>query len=61
MLELTVGQLVSLGGRVLRVSGFDPMGVSSRQVELEDCKTGELCRVPLDELERHGREDVAAA
>jgi hypothetical protein len=61
MLELTVGQLISLAGRLLRVSGFDPMGVSSRQVELEDCKTGELCRVPLDELERNGRADVAAA
>jgi hypothetical protein len=58
---LKVGQLVSLGGRVLRVLGFDPMGVSDRQVELEDCKTGEPRRVPLDLLERAASADVAAA
>lgn len=61
MLELRIGRLITFGGRVMRVSGFDPMGVSSRQVELEDCKTGELRRVPLDEVERHASEDVVAA
>jgi hypothetical protein len=61
MLELTVGQLVSLGGRVLRVSGFDPMGVSSRQVELEDCKTGELsCSARGARADRPRRRRAAA-
>jgi hypothetical protein len=61
MVELTMGRLITFDGRVLRIVGFDPMGVSSRQVELEDCKTGDLRRVPLDELEQNAIEAVAAA
>jgi len=59
--ELTIGQLVSLGGRVLRVIGFDPMSVSERQVQLEDCRTGELRRVAFAQVDPTIRADVAAA
>jgi len=61
MRELTVGQLVTICGRTQRVVGFDPMGVAQRHVELEDCTTHELSRVPVEELEPAARGDVAAA
>jgi hypothetical protein len=60
MPELAVGQRVSIGGRVLRVIGFDPMGVSDRQVALVDCQTGEERRLLIDEVERAACENAAA-
>ncbi len=56
MREVTVGQLVTVGGRVLRVRGFDPMSVENRQVELEDCKTGEQRKIAIAELIRGERD-----
>ncbi len=57
MREVTVGELVTVGGRVLRVRGFDPMSVENRQVELEDCKTGEHRKIAIAELV-HGQRDA---
>ena len=57
MREVTVGELVTVGGRVLRVRGFDPMSVENRQVELEDCKTGEQRKIAIAELV-HGERDA---
>ena len=53
--EVTVGQIVEIRGRVLRVVGFDPMGVSDRKVSLEDCMSGKPVQVPVDEVERAAR------
>jgi hypothetical protein len=59
--EVTVGQIVEIRGRVLRVVGFDPMGVSDRKVSLEDCMSGKPVQVPVDEVERAARSSAAAA
>ena len=59
--EVTVGQIVEIRGRVLRIVGFDPMGVSDRKVSLEDCMNGKAVQVPVDEVERAARSSVAAA
>jgi hypothetical protein len=61
MRELTVGQLVTIDRRVLRITGFDPMGMEERQVELEDRKTGERLRLPVERLEPVAHDNVAAA
>lgn len=60
MRELTVGQLVTIDRRVLRITGFDPMGMEERQVELEDCKTGERLHLPVEKLELGAHKHVAA-
>ena len=49
--ELRLGDHVIHDGRLYVVLGLDPMGVPGRRVDLEDAETGELRRVPLDELE----------
>ncbi|HEY4411510.1 MAG TPA: hypothetical protein VGN06_00810 [Gaiellaceae bacterium] len=59
--ELTVGQIVEIRGRVLRIVGFDPMGVSERKVQLVDCMNGRPDEVPVDEVERAARASAAAA
>jgi hypothetical protein len=44
------GMLVRHGDRLLLVLGFDPMGVVSPCVYLEDVKSGEQVTVPLADL-----------
>ena len=44
------GMLVRHRDRLLLVLGFDPMGVVSPSVYLEDVKSGEQLTVPLAEL-----------
>jgi hypothetical protein len=59
--EVSVGQIVEIRGRVLRVVGFDPMGVEDRHFDLEDCMSGKLVRLPVDDVERAARATAAAA
>ena len=49
--ELRLGDQLTHDGRLYVVLGLDPMGVPGRRVDLEDAETGEVRRVPLDELE----------
>jgi hypothetical protein len=45
-----LGMLVQHRGRLFVVLGFDPMGVISPSVYLEDTETGEPVTAPLAEL-----------
>jgi hypothetical protein len=59
--EVCVGQILEIRGRVLRVVGFDPMGVADRHFDLEDCMNGKLVRLPVDDVERAAARTAAAA
>ena len=48
---MAIGDLVLYHGRRYYLRGLDPMSVSDRRAELEDADTGEVLRVPLDEVE----------
>ena len=48
---MRIGDPVTYEGRRYVLRGLDPMGVPARRAELEDPETGELIRVPADELE----------
>jgi hypothetical protein len=59
--EVTVGQIVEVSGRVLRIVGFDPMGVKDQKVELVDCANGKPVSVPIEDVRRAARASAAAA
>ena len=59
--EVRVGQIVEISGRVLRVVGFDPMGISDRHFDLEDCMNGKPVRVPVREVEQAAARAASAA
>jgi hypothetical protein len=59
--EVSVGQIVEIRGRVLRVVGFDPMGVADRHFDLEDCMSGKVVRLPVDDVEQAFARTAAAA
>jgi hypothetical protein len=48
---MDIGDLVIWCGRTYRLRGFDPMGVSDRNVYLEDVETGEHVSAPATEVE----------
>jgi hypothetical protein len=48
---MNIGDHVLHHGRVYVLRGLDPMSVPERDALLEDGWTGELIRVPLDEVE----------
>jgi hypothetical protein len=54
------GMLVRHGGREFVVLGFDPMGVISPCVYLEDTETGEPVTAPLAELPGGPGDQLAA-
>jgi hypothetical protein len=51
---VNLGDPVLYRGRVYVLRGLDPMSVANRTVLLEDERTGELVRAPLDEVEPAG-------
>jgi NMD protein affecting ribosome stability and mRNA decay len=51
MTDIRVGDLVTYGGRVLRVRGISPMSASPRRVLLEDPDTGETLEAPIDDVD----------
>ena len=48
--QLKIGDNVHYGGRVYVLRGMDPMSVPDREALLEDPSSGELVRVPFDEV-----------
>jgi hypothetical protein len=48
---MEIGDLVTYDGKTYVLRGFEPMSVDGRLADLEDPRTGELLRAPLDELE----------
>jgi hypothetical protein len=48
---MEIGDLVTYDGKTYVLRGFEPMSVDNRQAELEDPRTGEWVRAPLDEVE----------
>jgi hypothetical protein len=48
---MQIGDTVSYQGLEFILRGFDPMSVESRQAELQDPRTGEVVRVPLEDVE----------
>lgn len=55
---MAIGDLVLFNGRRYFLRGIDPMSVSDREALLEDAETGELVRVPFDEVEEAPATDV---
>jgi hypothetical protein len=51
---VTLGDPVLYCGRVYVLRGLDPMSVPNRTASLEDERTGEVVRAPLDEVEPVG-------
>jgi hypothetical protein len=51
MVELCIGERVSLGGRVFVVHGFTPLSVSPGRVHLEDVETGEWLEVSTNDVQ----------
>jgi hypothetical protein len=49
---MEIGDIVTIGGRQLRVSGVDPTSVDPRLLYLEDARTGARIAVALGELTR---------
>jgi hypothetical protein len=47
---MRIGDTVLYEGQEFILRGLDPMSVENRQAELQDPHTGELVRVPLDEV-----------
>jgi hypothetical protein len=54
---MKIGDHVLHNGRVFVLRGLDPMSVPERDALLEDGWTGELIRVPLDEVEYRRSDD----
>ena len=50
--RITIGDLVSYGGRSWYLLGLEPMSVPERRVDLEDVRTGEHVTVPLTDVQR---------
>ena len=48
---MAIGDYVLYQGRRFVLLGIDPMSVTNRRAELQDPDTGELLRVPLDDVE----------
>jgi hypothetical protein len=48
---MRIGDTVLYEGREFILRGLDPMSVENRQAELQDPRTGEVVRVPLDDVE----------
>ncbi len=46
--RLSIGQVLSLGGRVFRITGFDPVSVRPRRVYLEDAADGVAAAVEVE-------------
>jgi hypothetical protein len=47
---MRIGDIVLYRGQEFILRGVDPMSVVNRQAELLDPRTGEVLRVPLDEV-----------
>jgi hypothetical protein len=47
---MRIGDTVLYQGQEFVLRGLDPMSVENRQAELQDPETGEIVRVPLDEV-----------
>ena len=47
---MEIGDPVIYDGRTYVLRGFEPMSVDERHADLEDPRTGERIRVPLDEV-----------
>jgi hypothetical protein len=47
---MKIGDTVLYEGQEFVLRGLDPMSVENRQAELQDPRTGEVVRVPLDEV-----------
>ena len=48
---MAIGDFVLYHGRRYVLVGIDPMGVTDRCAEIKDPDSGELSRVPLDDVE----------
>jgi hypothetical protein len=48
---MRIGDTVLYEGQEFILRGLDPMSVEDRQAELQDPDTGEVIRVPLDQVE----------
>ena len=48
---MELGDLVIWNGKSYVLRGLEPMSVPERRAELEDPRTGEWIRAPLDEVE----------
>jgi hypothetical protein len=48
---MNIGDPVIWNGGAYFLRGLDPMSVPDRQAVLEDARTGEVVRAPLDEVE----------
>ena len=47
---MEIGDHVTYDGRLYVLRGFEPMSVDDRQADLEDPATGEVIRVPLEDV-----------
>jgi hypothetical protein len=47
---MRIGDTVLYDEREFVLCGLDPMSVENRQAELQDPRTGEIVRVPLDQV-----------
>jgi hypothetical protein len=47
---MRIGETVLYEDQEFILRGVDPMSVENRKAELEDPRTGEILRVPLDEV-----------
>jgi hypothetical protein len=47
---MRIGDTVLYEGQEFILRGLDPMSVENRQAELQDPETGEVVRVPLDDV-----------
>ena len=48
---MRIGDTVLYEGQEFVLRGLDPMSVENRQAEIEDPSTGEVVRVPLDDVQ----------
>ena len=55
---MRIGDTVLYEGQEFVLRGVDPMSVVNRQVELQDPRTGEVVRVPLDQVSEQPDQDV---
>ena len=49
---MEIGDILTIGGRELRVSGLDPTSADPRLLYLEDVRTGQKIAVSLEEISR---------
>jgi hypothetical protein len=54
MMNLDIGDRVSLRGRPYVVRGISPMSVAARRVHLEAADTGERVEASIDDVQRVG-------